>query len=236
MISEEQNIALIEVAKGASDNPAWKDYADYCLLKEKGLRKPALSKLNEFLNSTQGWSAEQRIEFVNFLFPLIETIPGADQGPFPHPLSIRLTKPTLEEWCAYEKSDSKPFRWFGKYYRSEEHLHKALEVNPEDDLARETILNWWTNILYFSIHHLPEGYIGDPVEDLEFAEKIKVQISRLVDPERRDYWTKQLGIDLEIIENYLEWKKSGHPDLASWGKENNKTVGYHLTRAYYFEK
>jgi len=48
--------------------------------------------------------------------------------------------------------------------------------------------------------------------------------------------TKELNEDLEIIENYVEWKNSGHPDLAKWGKENNRTVGYNLTRTYYYEK
>ena len=152
------------------------------------------------------------------------------------PLSDKLIKPTLEEWCDIEIIDHRPFGWFGKYYKSEAHLFKAIELNPEDDLSRETILNWWTYTIYYSIHHLPEGYIGNPSDDLQLSEKIEEQISKLTKPERKEYWTYKLNEDLEIIENYLEWAKSGHPDFANWGKENNKKVGYNLTRTYYYEK
>ena len=170
------------------------------------------------------------------MFPHFETVQDADYGPFPQPLSDKLLKPTLEEWCANEKTDNRPFRWYGKYYKSEKHLFQATKLNPQDDLARETILSWWTYNIYYSIHHLPEGYIGEPKEDLEFAEKIKEQISKLSNQERKDYWTKELDEDLEIIKNYLDWKTSEHPDLSNWGKENNRTVGYNLTRTYYYEK
>lgn len=236
VIAKDQNIALSTVAKAALVNPKWKDYADYCIDREKGLRKQAFKKLDTFLKSTQNWTIDQKIEFTKFLFPFFENVQDADYGPFPQPLSNKLIKPTLEGWCKSEKTDNRPFRWYGKYYRSEEHLFKAIEINPEDDLARETILSWWTYNIYYSIHHLPDGYIGNPIDDLKLAEKIKEQISKLTDPKRKDYWTKEFDEDLKIIENYIDWKNSEHPDLAKWGKENNKTVGYNLTRTYYYEK
>lgn len=236
MIAKDQNIALLTVAKAASDNPEWKDYADYCVDREKGLRKQAFKKLDTFIKSTQNWTADQKIEFTKFLFSFFENVQDADYGPFPQPLSDKLIKPTLEEWCEIEKTDNRPFRWFGKYYRREKYLFKAIKINPEDDLARETILNWWTYNIYYSIHHLPEGYIGNPKDDLKLAEKIKEQISKLTNSKRINYWTGELNEDLEIIENYMDWKKSGHPDFAKWGKENNKIVGYNLTRTYYYER
>lgn len=76
-------------------------------------------------------------------------------------------KATLEHWCEKENQDSRPFRWYGKYYKSEDNLLKALELNPRDDIARQTLLNWWTYNIYYSIHHLPEGYIGDSYDDSE---------------------------------------------------------------------
>ncbi|WP_340201774.1 hypothetical protein [Ascidiimonas sp. W6] len=217
------------VAKAASENPNWKDYADYCLAREKGLRKKAFKILGVFIKSTQNWTTDQKIEFTKFLFCLFENVEDIDYCPFPQPLSIALIKPTLEAWCKNEKTDHQPFRWYGKYYRSEEHLFKAIKINPEDDLAREIILNRWAYNIYYSIHHLPEGYIGNPANDTKLAKKIKEQIAKLTNPERKDYWVKELKEDLEIVENYIAWKKSGHQNLAKWGKENHKIVGYNLT-------
>ena len=142
MIAKGQNKALLTVGNEALKNADWADYAKYCFDREKGLRKEAFKHLDKFLKSTEAWNLEKKIDFVKFLFPFFENLEEADYGPFPQPLSDKLVKPTLTTWCDKEQIDNNPFRWFGKYYRSEEHLFKALEINPTDDLARQTILSW----------------------------------------------------------------------------------------------
>lgn len=236
MIAKDQNIALLTVGKEALKNADWTDYANYCFDREKGLRKEAFKHLDKFLKSTEAWTLDKKIDFVKFLFPFFENVQDADYGPFPQPLSNKLVKPTLTTWCDKEQIDNNPFRWFGKYYRSEEHLFKALEINPADDLARQTILSWWTYNIYYSVHHLPKGYIGEPLDDIKLAEKIKEQIQKLTTPELREHWSKELEEDLELVRNYIDWKTSGHPDFEKWGQENKKQTGYGLTRTYYYEE
>ncbi len=236
MITKEQNNALLTIAEVTSKNPKWKEYSTYCLNREKGVRKLAFKNLDNFIKSTQSWTINEKIDFVKVIFSLFESVAEADYGGFPQPLSEKVIKPTLEKWCEFEKTDNNPFRWYGKYYGSEDHLFKALEINPSDDLARSTILNWWTYNIYYSIHHLPDGYIGSPQEDLLLIEKIKEQISLLTDNEKKEFYTKELNEDLEIIQNYIEWENSECSDFEKWGKENRKRVGYNLTRVYYYEK
>ena len=236
MIYEDQNKALLTVGNSAMKNADWTYYANYCFDREKGLRKEAFRHLDKFLKSTENWTTEKKIAFVKFLFPFFETVSHADYGPFPQPLSEKLVKPTLIKWCANEMHDGSPFRWYGKYYRSEVHLFKALEINPLDDLARQTILTWWTDRIYFSVHHLPDFFIGDPFEYLKLGEKIKAQIRQLTNPELSNYWTKALEAYLELVENYIEWKSSGHSNFEMWGQENNKQTGYGQARSYYFEQ
>lgn len=236
MKAKDQNIALLNVAEGANKNPRWKDYAQYCYYREKGLRKEAFQFLNKFLKASEAWILKDRIEFVKFLISNFETVKEADFGLFPQPLSEKLVKPTLEEWTENEENDSAPFRWYGKYYRSGKHLNKALEINPYDDQTRVVWLNWLTYNIYSAVHHLPDGYIGDPIEDLETAKTIQEHIDKLSDDEHRKYWQKELDEDLELVKNYIEWKNSDDPDLSQWGLENNKKVGYGLSRSYYYKK
>ncbi|MBN7800124.1 hypothetical protein J0A67_04585 [Algoriphagus aestuariicola] len=205
-------------------------------MREKGLRKEAFKSLDKFLKSSKDWSFDMKIEFVRFLFHYFENVEDADYGPFPQPLNVDLVKPALEEWCSTEQKDHNPFRWYGKYYHSEKHIFKALEVNPADDLARQILLGWWANRINYSIHHLPEFYIGDPIEDIQLEEKIREQIKQLSSPDLRDYWTKEIDEDSELVKNYFDFKNSGHNDFEKWGKENNKQTGYSLTRSYYYEK
>lgn len=235
MIGKNQNIALLTVGNSALKNADWTDYADYCFAREKGLRKEAFIHLNKFLKLTEHWTSTKKIEFIKFLFSYFDTVDEADYGPFPQPLSEKLIKPALAKWCENEKFDATPFRWYGKYYHSEEHLLKALEINPEDDLARQTILGWWTYEIYYAVHHLPNYYIGEPSYDIKLAEKVRAQILLLTKSELREYWIKELEEDLELVKNYIEWKDSGHFDFEKWGRENNKQTGYKRARAYYKE-
>lgn len=235
MIAKDQNIALKKIAKEALKNPLWESFAKYCIDRERGLRKQAFKELDDFIILSKKWTFKSKVEFLEFLFTLFEAVKEAEYVAFPQPLSEKLIKPTLEEWCYTEKLDNRPFRWFGKYYKSQEHILKALEIDSKDDLSREAILSCWSYDIYFSLHHLPEGYIGDPQKDLKLIEKIKQHISLLVNIERKKYWTKEIEEDLELIKNYLEWKFTGHSNFKEWGEENHKSVGYGISRTYYYE-
>jgi len=236
MSHEMQMIALRVVAKNAAERSDWQDYSSYCTLREKGLRKQALQKLETFLNLTDRWELSQRTDFTTFLFTQFETIKYAQDLAFPHSLKVSLIKQTLENWCDIEEGDSRPFRWYGKYFNSIDHLKKALQVCPEDDIAREGLLKFWSDCLYSSMHHLPVGYLGNPEEDLQLVIDQKNQIVKLADKARREYWISENEVDEEIINNYLTWKKSGHPDFGKWGEEKNQRVGYGTVRIYPYKK
>ncbi|MDR2888038.1 MAG: hypothetical protein LBV26_08600 [Bacteroidales bacterium] len=225
MITIDQNIALLTVGEAAVKNSKWADYANYCFDREKGLRKNAFAHLEKFLQTAEQWTLDEKIDFVKFLFPFCENFPQADYGPFPQPLSEKLIKPTLTAWCSTEQTDSTPFRWFGRYYRNETHLFRALELNPSDDLARQTLIRRWIYGINYSVHHLPEYYIGNPEEDVQLGEGIKDQIRQLTTSEMKEYWTKNLEEGLELVRNYIEWKSSQHANFEKWGKENNKQTG-----------
>lgn len=234
MIADDQNQALLMVGTAASGTPAWADYAAYCFAREQGLRKVAFHHLDALLSQAEQWSQDQRIAFVCFLFPFFETVEAADYGPFPQPLSERLVKPTLLAWCALAPVDARPFRWFGKYYRDQDYLLKALSIAPHDDAARETLLGWWLYSIYYAVHHLPKGYIGTPADDLALGEQIRDHIRQLTLPERRAYWTHELEADLELVRNYAAWRASGHPDLVQWGLEYHKRISYDAGATYYY--
>jgi hypothetical protein len=154
---------------------------------------------------------------------------------FPQPLSEKLVKPTLESWCLNEKTDSRPFRWYGKYYHNNEYVNRALEVNPHDDKARQILLSWGINGLWYSVHHLPESYIGNAKEDLAFIDELQNHISKLSDVESVKNWTGILEQYAELVRNYAEWKESGHLDLEKWGEENHKRVSSGVA-TYYYDK
>lgn len=229
-----QNEALCAIATVAEEQPAWADYAAYCRAREAGQRKDAFRQLETFLRAAAGWADGQRQAFAAFLLPFVETVAGADQGPLPHPLRERLLRPTLAAWCATETADSRPFRWYGKLFRSEAHLQQALAIDPADDQARQLLLGGWIDRLYFATHHLPDSYIGDAKADLQWGESLRAQIDLLRDEALRKQWQSVLEDYLELIRNYREWQLSGHPDLSAWAAAQQKRVDA-ATATYYIK-
>lgn len=95
MISKEQNKFLVFVGNAALIKPDWKEYADYCFNREKGLRRAAIRHLDNFLDIANRWTIDQKIEFVTFLYTHFEQVQNADYAALPQPLSRKLVEPTL---------------------------------------------------------------------------------------------------------------------------------------------
>ena len=224
---------FLTIGKVAAENEKWTKFAQYCFDRDKGFRKQAFEHLNDFLKSAESWTEDEKIKFVSFLSPFYEDI--SRYCPFPHPLSEKLIKPTLEKWCLKEMTSSSPFRWYGKFYASFKHLERALEVNPEDEQARLDLLEKGIEYLWYSVHHLPEGYIGYPQEDLLLIDELQNETAKLSDIKLQQFWTKSLEKYAELVRNYVEWKKSGHSNLEKWGEENHKRVSSGVG-TYYYEK
>ncbi|MDR1701369.1 MAG: hypothetical protein LBR56_01180 [Sporomusaceae bacterium] len=235
MLSKSQNDALLIVGNAANEHKEWVKYAEYCVLRERGLRKEAFKILDEFLIDAGKWEETDRIKFIEFLMPYSETVEDADYGPLPSPIREKLIKPTLEKWCDKETENSNPFRWYGELFCHFEYLEKALIINPKDDLARKVLLNWGTAGLDYATHHMPDYYIGDYNEDLKSISLLKEHVNKLSDSRSREIWSMELDDCAKLVINYAEWKASGHPDLIKWGKENQKCVSSG-SAAYYYTK
>lgn len=135
-------------------------------------------------------------------------------------------------WCAREPQDARPFRWYGRYYRDRAYLLRALALDPSDDDAREMLLGGWLYSLYYAVHHLPDGYIGNPADELALGDLVREHIQQFISPGKQAYWTDELESDLELVRNYVTWKDSGHPNLVQWGTEQGKRVSYNGGATY----
>ncbi|MDR2966350.1 MAG: hypothetical protein LBU74_00175 [Methanobacteriaceae archaeon] len=206
---------LLIIGKEASKNEKWKEYAIFCFKREEGLKKEAVSHLDIFIKSFEKFSFKDKTEFVSFLFKCFEGIRLGDVHSFPYPLR-KIVKDTLVDWCKVEKEDSNPFRWYGKFFRNPQYLHKALEINSSDDKSRTILIDQWIYALEYSCHHLPEGYIGDLNDDLALIEKTDKFINALNNDVSKTTFKKELATFKEIINNYQLWKESGEPNFEDW--------------------
>lgn len=166
---------LREAGEQALLNPLWHGYSDFCLLLEKGLRKPALKRLTDFIKEFTPRPFNERKEFVSWLFKHFETYDHDGDGYYytqllqPYPLQQELIKPTLAEWMQVEPNASEPHRWTNTY----ESLSRAVELNPRDDRAR-------VDLIYVLFSR-----IEDVEEDLQTLDEAKSLAAKIVDENLR---------------------------------------------------
>ena len=189
---------LREVEAEALTRPEWADYALFCREYEKGLRPQALKTLEGFISKIERQSFEERRSFVSWL---LERVDGRDGRHMlvPQPLHVRVIEPTLIEWTLLEPKRSEPHRWLGGY----DHLKQALELEPDDEIARRKLLAIILGKVGMSTHELPQGYLGSAQDDLAALREAEELLTGLSDHEDRDRFAADIAEERERIQKYL---------------------------------
>lgn len=208
------------------------EYKNYLVNREKGFRKEAFQHLNLFIKDFETRNEKEQMHFIRTLFKLEKTAFIMDVG-VPYPLKQILYE-KLEKCCENGKADEKIFYWAGKYLYRMDYVRKSLEINLNYDDARIYMNKVNLDRLWFATHHLPEYYCkdGEEQEDLKLCETVENEIEKISSEEKREHLFKDLYFYKELIENYIEWKKSGTLSFLEWGKENNKKVESGVTTIY----
>lgn len=194
---------LLSFAQEIESNSELADYAKYCVLREKGLRKEAFSNLNRFIGSAVTWPLSKRYAFVDLLF----TVQHGNSNIYdlmPQPLLKRLVEPTLQQWVQANPEDPSGYRWLG----DEENWRIALSLDENDQISLVRLVERLIYNSYFSTHHLPDGYIGNPSEDMMELNEALGLLPKIQDQSLKDKLARELGDYKELVENYLQYSKS----------------------------
>jgi hypothetical protein len=194
---------LKEVAAEASNTPEWMDYAAFCTEYERGLRRQAFRLLDRFISSLEHAAFPERRRFVGWLLHRADGREGQHML-VPHPLYKRLVEPTLIEWTAVEPSCSEPHRWLGGY----QHLKRAIELDPDDHLARRKFIAFILDRVGFATHELPAGYLGEPQDDLVTLAEADAALSRLPIGDVRNQIAAEIAEERRLINEYLQRRKA----------------------------
>ena len=170
----------LKAASLAAEVHGWMGYSRYCADQESGLRARAFASLVEFIKSLQSTSSAERRAFVSWVLSFAEDRKGRHLL-IPFPLEKQIVEPTLLEWETAEPDSAEPHRWLG----GQHHLERALEINPEDQVALKRLIVLYLSWIDYNGHELPYGYLGAISEDLKTLARVETLLPSLKDEASR---------------------------------------------------
>jgi hypothetical protein len=209
-------------------------YAEYCRLRESGLRSQAFAALARFITFAAALPDRERRALSDWLMSTREQHNRVDEV-LPHPLKVNVVEPTLEAW-RNDTRDAAPRRWLGILHHDRDLLDDAIACDATDDIARRHLIRLLLDHVAFSTHHLSEGlYLGDIPTDFAFLDKAKHELQQLRDPERRDRAAHRETAQRQLLEDWQTYSRS-KPDepFRDWCTRQGKQHGW--AGIYYYEK
>ena len=189
---------LKEIGAEANARPEWTEYALFCREYEEGLRPQAFKTLERFICTMERCPFKERRCFASWLLSRVDGRDGRHML-VPQPLHVRLIEPTLLEWTLVEPKCAEPHRWLSGF----EHLKRAVELEPNDEIARRRLLAIILGKVGMSTHELPRGYIGSVQEDLAALREAEELLTGFSDHEDRDRFAADIAEERERIHKYL---------------------------------
>lgn len=178
--------SLTAIAEAYADTPGYEGFAAYCQLRERGLKKPALQALADFIAACHHAPLDVQRERACELAALHYHTPAAHQL-LAQPLRVYLGQ-ILEAWCQEAPPSPVPYRWAAVIKEDTAYFHQALEQDPNDAIALYRLAVAYLGQVDYQTHHLGESFfIGDEAHAETALARAGELIARLA-PEQTPKW------------------------------------------------
>ncbi|MFK2825232.1 hypothetical protein QYG89_05975 [Bacillus sp. B190/17] len=211
-------------------------FKEFCLYKEKGLRKKAFNSLHSFIEEAKHWDQNQKKDFVSWLFKVFEKSENVHHI-LVHPLEENLLKPFLKEWMSEESKDPLPFRWYGLFFNTEnrmKYLEKALEIGGKgEQRVLLKMIDMYFYSLWYSFHHISEDlYLGDVEEDKNILLKTEELCIDVKDVHSKKNVIETVDYYQNLLKDWIDFKSQDKEEFVKWCADNGKE--YEWTDSYYY--
>ncbi len=213
--------------------PGYENFADYCLFREKGLRKLAFEALDKFMLDIQVTSRQIQQKIANELVELhavseIHTL-------LPYPLKELLVN-ILQNWCNQKPADPTPYRWVAFLTWNYDYYLEAISVDPDDQFSLYELAKDQLERLDNDIDHLANTHFMKTKEEAtNLLKKIDNYICRLQPNNKTRYlkaYYEKLSFILSIWWEYcLLSRASSFTEYCR--EQGHETVLSHLPIDFY---
>jgi len=225
-------VGLLELAHELEARAELAALAEYCVLREKGLRAQSLSRLKDFLNESVLWNTNLARRNVLIILQANARNRSAHQF-MTYPLLKQLIYPTLERWIAEEPTAVEPLRWLGLLRSDTGALRRALSLAPNDIPVRRSLVNFELDVADHSTHHLSESILLLSVEETrESIANAKQWIDTAPDIRPFDDLIAEIDEYEQMLDDWFAYNKSPVGTFPEWCKAIGHTYSW-PTVVYY---
>ncbi len=224
---------LIAVADSIADQQQWSLFAQFCRLREQGLRPQALQAITELIAEASDWDDNARNKFADWIYSTSLRNPKVHQL-IPTTLNMQLLVPTLEQWATSEPSNAIPERWLGFATGDHEHFSNALALDATDDISRYRLVSRDLGDVDHQCHHLPDYFIGEIDTAIITLDRAKALTADFSNPEIAPALADEFGELYSKVHDWQTFKESGSDSFADWCAANDRD--YRWVQAYYYDR
>ena len=209
-----------------------KHFGNYCLLREKGLRKQATQEAASFATYLYSLDVSLQREIASSLVALQLTNPGVHQL-LPHPIKAALLR-ILETWHHACPNEVSPLLALGALSNNIEHFEAALRIQPDEQKAIARVVQFHLSNIDFQTHHLSESrFIGSVEDAYESLSKAAMLIEGVLDERHRATLQNELKHHQALISEWATYCESpGNEPFLEWSKKRGHTFSF-PTIVYY---
>lgn len=224
---------LKDIANRYSAEAAFVDFAQYCLLKEQGLKKPALSAINRFIALTSTLPLAEQRDIVLHLSQLAWRHRHVHQL-IAYPLHQYLSR-MLSDWVATVPSQAEPYRWLGYFSQNPEWFNKALQYDATDQISLQQLISEALNWVDHQTHHLYESrFIGTVDQAQQSLEQAAGYIARLASVTQQQQLSGQCAYYQRLIHCWQQYQQTDQSTLfVQWCTEQGESFSF--DQAYYYQ-
>jgi len=222
---------LLQLAEIFGADADLKLLADHCRLREQGLRRAALAKLEEFLAAA---AAFDKATARRAAIKILETGERTEAHGFSHPLTTRFLAPTLQAWMQEDAQANLPVRWLAILRHDFGLLNRALAMCPSDTPIRIRLIDRVLESVRFTMHHIDESVLlGSPEGVLDELATARRLIAESPDPAALARLTAQVDYFAQLIADWQAWSVHRTGTFPQWCAGQGRS--YHFSVKYYYE-
>lgn len=213
-------------------------FKQYCLLKDKGLRKESFKCLDSFISQVQQWDIHIQQDYVHWLFSLFEESTDIHQV-LVYPLEENLLKPILEDWMILDPKDIRPYRWYGLYLRTEDrisYLNMALELGGDkEQQVIIKLIDIYLNSLWYSFHHIAQDlYLSNIERDRGFLRKLEHLVEKINDVDYKTSIQDAIKYYKNLLNDWILFSEEQSEGFVKWCVD--KGTQYEWVKSYYYRR